>query len=107
MFLLIRWLRAGRGGLPARVGAVLLLVALIALPAARIATSGWSGIGILPAVAIVAVIAWRVTTVARRRRAWPKSDAEPDAPRASARSETPDATAASSARHERLRRPGG
>jgi hypothetical protein len=94
MFLLIRWLRSGRGGPLARVGAALLLVALIALLVARVATSGWSGMGILPAVAIIAIVAWRMTTVARRRRAWPKSDAEPDARGTPARAKSPDAAAA-------------
>lgn len=96
MLLLIRWLRSSGGATPlARVGVALLVVAPIALPVARVATSGWSGVGLVPAVVIVAVIGWRITTVTRRRRAWPKWDAEPDAPGTrAAPSESADATAA-------------
>jgi hypothetical protein len=77
MLLLIRWLRTGRGGRLARFGALLLLLVLIALLAARLATSGWSGVGAVPAFVIVALIGWRIAMVARRRRAWPKRDADP------------------------------
>lgn len=77
MFLLIRWLRSGRGGLVARVGAVFLLLVLIALPVARVAVDGWSGFGLIPALVIVALVAWRISTAARRRRARPARGADP------------------------------
>lgn len=77
MFLLIRWLRSGRGGLAARVGAVFLLLVLIALPVARVAVDGWSGFGLIPALVIVALVAWRISAAVRRRRAWPTRDATP------------------------------
>jgi hypothetical protein len=77
MFLLIRWLRSGRGGLAARVGAVFLLLVLIALPVARVAIYGWSGFGLIPVVIIVALVAWRISAAARRRRAWPTLGAGP------------------------------
>jgi hypothetical protein len=66
MFLLIRWLRSGRGGLAAHVGAVFLLLVLIALPVARVAVDGWSGFGLIPAFVIVALVAWRIWTAVRR-----------------------------------------
>ena len=98
MFLLIRWLRSGRRGPLARVGIALPVAALIALLVARVAIGGWSGVGVVPAVVIVAVIGWRITTVARRRRAWPKPEAESQARRAPASpSESPTATAAPTA----------
>lgn len=80
MFLLIRWLRSGRGGRAARLGAVLLVLVLIALPVARVAVDGWSGVGVVPALVIVALVVWRMVAVARRRRAWPKVDTQPPVP---------------------------
>jgi hypothetical protein len=71
MFLLIRWLRSGRGGLAARVGAVFLLLVLIALPVARVAADGWSGFGLIPVLVIAALVAWRIPAAVRRRRARP------------------------------------
>jgi hypothetical protein len=69
MFLLIRLLRSGRGGLAARVGAVFLLLALIALRVALVAVHGWSVFTLIPALVIVALVAWRISAAARRRRA--------------------------------------
>jgi hypothetical protein len=77
MFLLIRWLRSGRGGLAARVGAVFLLLVLIALPVARVAVDGWSGFGLIPVLVIAALVAWRLSAVVRRRRARPGRAASP------------------------------
>jgi hypothetical protein len=57
MLLFIRWLRSGRGGRLARFGVPLLLLALIALLAARVAAGGgWSGVGAVPAFVIVGLI---------------------------------------------------
>jgi fatty acid desaturase len=80
MLLLVRWVRSGRGGGRARAAALVLLLALIALLVVRIAASGWSGVGAVPAFVIVALIGWRIALWARRRRAWPKQDMETGVP---------------------------
>lgn len=77
MFLLIRWLRSGQGRLPARIGVVLLLLVLVALPIARVAIYGWSGFGLIPALVIAILVGWRISAAVRRRRDWPTRDTVP------------------------------